>query len=110
MLIPNANATIIAEDKLSRYALMPEHVRGGDKSAFLMRLGYNRDHWQALEEALRTQHLTLEAREEGSTEWGRLFIIEGPIKGPNGRSRMVRSVWIIRHEEENPRFVTAYPI
>jgi hypothetical protein len=110
MLIPNASATIIAEEKLRGYVLMPEHVRGGDKSAFLMRLGYNREHWQLLEEALRTQHLTLDAREEGSTEWGRMFVIEGPITGPNGRQRMVRSVWIIRHGEENPRFVTVYPI
>lgn len=109
MRLPNAAEAIIAPEKLRDYLLSSEHPAGGHKSAFFDGLGYTREDWEVLERALRDQHLALDAEEEETTEWGRMFVITAPLMGPRGRQAGVRSVWIIRREEEAPRFVTAYP-
>jgi hypothetical protein len=35
--------------------------------------------------------------------------VDAMLQGPAGRSAHVVSVWIVRHGEEFPRLVTAYP-
>jgi hypothetical protein len=107
--LPNADQAIIAPDKLEGYLLSPQHKRGGSKSAFFAALGYTRDNWRELEEALRHDHLGLDAEEVESTEWGRMFVIVGPLTGATGERAMTTSIWIIRTGEDTPRFVTAYP-
>ena len=109
MRLPNADEAIIAPEKLRDYLLSSQHPTGCHKSAFFAGLGYTGEDWEVLERALRDQHLASDAEEEETTEWGRMFVVTAPLIGPHGRQASVRSVWIIRREEETPRFVTAYP-
>ncbi|MGE3402794.1 MAG: DUF6883 domain-containing protein [Vicinamibacterales bacterium] len=37
------------------------------------------------------------------------FTIRAILKGPNGESALVVSVWFVPHDRGVPRFVTAYP-
>ena len=65
--------------------------------------------WHQLESDLRNQHLRLDCRLGEQNRWGQKYEIHGPLRGPEGKMASVVSVWIILNDEENPRFVTAYP-
>jgi hypothetical protein len=41
--------------------------------------------------------------------YGVKYVIRANLKGPNGRSCELVSVWIVLEGENMPRFVTAYP-
>lgn len=107
--IPNADRAAIDSAKLRDYLLSPQHPVGRFKAAFFAQLGYRQDNWQMLAADLRTQHLTRDAREWPASRHGRKFEIRAPLRGPNGQTLDVVSVWMIRVLEDMPRFVTAYP-
>ena len=44
---------------------------------------------------------------EEETPFGRQYVVEGALTAPDGRTPLVRAVWLER--EEGPRFVTAFP-
>jgi hypothetical protein len=104
--LPNADLAIIAPEKFGRYLLLTARSKG--KARFFAALGYTSENWTEFEKALREQHLVLDAEEDEVTQWGTVYAIVGPITGPSGETADVRSIWIIRHGEEAPRFVTAY--
>ncbi len=108
MKLPNADQAIIPQEKLRDYLTSTTHLIGRFKAAFFRSLGYTDSNWQELDAALRAQHLSLDAREETSTSYGRKFTISGTLQGPSGEA-IVTSVWVIRTGEDVPRFVTAYP-
>ena len=41
--------------------------------------------------------------------FGQKFAVRGTIRGPNGACRAIVSMWIVRWDEDFPRFITAYP-
>lgn len=65
--------------------------------------------WSVLGRDLHALLLIGEATKSIMTAYGQKYEICGAIKGPSGRSADVVTVWIIRHGESIPRFVTAYP-
>ena len=109
MRLPNAAEAVIPIEKLRDYLTSTTHPVGRFKAAFFLSLGYTEENSIALETDIRSQHLSLEAEEVESSTYGRKFTITGPIRGPSGREAVVTSVWIIRRNEEIPRFATAYP-
>jgi hypothetical protein len=74
--------TTIAEDKLTRYLLLPQ--ARGDKSALLARAGYTLENADQLLYDLRTQILPCEAMALESNKFGRYYEILGTLTGPNG--------------------------
>lgn len=109
MLLPNADRAEIDPEKLHGYLLSPTHPVGRFKARFFTALGYSPERWRELEGDLRTQHLTQPAIPAESGPFGETFRIRAILKGPNGQSVMVLSVWFIATGGELPRFVTAYP-
>jgi hypothetical protein len=109
MKLPNAEHSIIAEDKLVGYLLDLGHRRGGSKAKLLYSLGYEAKHWHRLADDLRQQHLTAEVIEERDTIWGRHYDIVAPLTGPSGDTIMFRSIWQIDLGSEYPRLITIYP-
>ena len=108
MRIPGADDAIILREKLVRYLLNLDHPDGGSKAVVLGHAGFSADHAEELEHALRTEHLFLEAKRGKHSEFGRKYEIVGPLSGPGGHV-VVRSIWIIRHEEAVPRLITLVP-
>jgi hypothetical protein len=106
--LPNADQAIIPPEKLRDYLLSMDNEDGRSKAIFLARLGYTRERWSILEADLRSHILSLAAEETTPSKFGRKFTIRGPLQGPSGEA-VLTSIWIIRHGEEVPRFVTAYP-
>jgi len=109
VLLPDAGVAEIDPQKLHGYLLSHSHPIGRFKARFFAALGYSAERWQELETDLRTQHLTQDAQPGESTAHGQAFTIRAILKGPNGQSATVLSVWFVAAVGGAPRFVTAYP-
>ena len=99
--------TAIAEDKLTRYLLLPQ--ARGDKSAFLAQAGYRQETASHLLRDLRTQLLPLEAQWLESNAFGQYYEIRGTLTGPSGVALPVRSIWMTEHLSGVTKFVTLIP-
>ena len=109
MLLPNADRAEIDVEKLRGYLLSPTHPVGRFKARFFAALGYSADEWQTLEADLRIQHLSQDAEPGEPLPYGQPFTIRAILKGPNGESAPVVSIWFIRSPGVVPHFVSAYP-
>ena len=109
MKLPRAEDAIIDADKIRDYLLSLEHPIGRFKAAFFRKLGYSRGQWEGLESDLREFHASEDVSEVVESRYGKKYIVRANLKGPNGEEAALVSVWIVRNEEEAPRFVTAYP-
>src|SRR5688572_13331811 len=106
MKLPHADEAVIASEKLHDYLLSPFHPIGAAKAAAFTAVGYTRDGWWLLERDLRNLALINEAEDLGRGPFGQKFIVLGILHGPYKRSLSVTTVWIVRHGEQSPRFVT----
>lgn len=99
--------TIIAPEKLYRYLLVPRAA--DDKSKFLAVAGYTRENWQVLESDLRQQILALEAAEVEPTKHGTVYEIRGNLRGPNGMTLSVATIWMTELATGQTKFITLFP-
>ena len=93
--------------KLLDYLLVP--LVRADKSKFLAQAGYSMENAQQLMADIRSQILPLDAMSAGTTKFGDFFEIRGVLRGPNGVSLRVKTIWIREHLQSNTRFVTLLP-
>ena len=84
--------------KLLQYLLVP-----------LARAGYTTENPSVLIADIRSQILPLDATPAGTTKFGDFFEIRGTLRGPNGVSLRVKTIWIQEHLQGNTRFVTLLP-
>jgi hypothetical protein len=108
MRIPGADRAIISQEKIVAYLLNLDHPDGGSKAVVLEHAGFTLQRPEDLEQALRVQHLSLDAEHGKPSAFGRKYEIRGELRGPMDRV-MVRSVWIVRHGESAPRLITLVP-
>lgn len=106
--LPNADKAVIEDGKLRDYLLSPTHPRGRFKADFFHELGYSAQNWRTLERDVRKLILSRGVKESRRSRYGQKFSVEGPLKGPNGKTAPVLTVWIILKGESVPRLVTAY--
>jgi Domain of unknown function (DUF6883) len=108
MKLPNAENAVVAIEKVRDYCLNPDHVRGKHKArVFLTACGLTADDAEILREALLDAAVNSEAEAGEADDYGRRYVIELNVTGPTGTAR-VRSAWIVRADEDFPRFVSAY--
>jgi len=107
--LPNAHLAIVERKKIVDYLLNPAHPDNGGKASFFMALGFRREDWEMLADALRQVALTSTVTQHMETVHGKKYIIDGVIETPIGKTPMVRTVWIIDQGFDVPRLVTAYP-
>ncbi len=108
MKLPESSNAVIAEEKITKYLLSPDHPTGRFKAQYFQSCGFDISNWKHLEFALR-ELLKEEAELLETTDWGEKYAIRGEISGPSGNSVRIVSIWIILNAEKHPRFVTAYP-
>jgi hypothetical protein len=99
--------SMISVEKITHYLLVP--LSRGDKSAFLSRGGYTLENPLQLLHDLRTQILPLDAVAAGENKFGRYFEARGLLRGPNGVSLRVRTIWMTEHLSNSTKFVTLVP-
>lgn len=95
--------------KVRDYLLSVEHPIGRFKAAFFSELGYSRSTWPKLLDDLETLAREQEATPGATSKYGQKFEIRSILKGPSGREATLISVWMVRTDEDFPRFITAFP-
>ncbi|CAN5224609.1 hypothetical protein BH09BAC4_BH09BAC4_22970 [soil metagenome] len=98
---------LIAESKLTNYLLVP--LPRDDKSNYLRLADYQLANWSILKKDLLTLVETCEATFEGSSVFGDSYSIVGNLVGPNGRSLMVKTIWMKEKKTGFTKFITLYP-
>lgn len=108
MKLPNAELAVVDMAKLVDYCLSPDHPRGKHKArVFEAACGLTAEHAESLRDQL------LEAARQGDAMggpdvgYGDRYVVEWVVEGPSGKA-LARSLWIVRQEEDFPRFVSAY--
>ena len=98
---------IITEEKITEYLLKwrPDN----DKSQFLSRAGYTQANWRNLLQDIRNQILPLEAEFLQNTAYGLLWNIRGTLKGPNGVTIRVVTIWMDEKYTGMTKFITLFP-
>lgn len=108
MKLPNTDRAVISQQKTHDYLLSPSHPIGGFKAIIFNELGFFQYNWQLLQSDLKAL-LANDAIERETTEYGTKYEIRGNIIGPSEKSLSIVTAWIIRIDEDFPRFITAYP-
>lgn len=107
--LPNVEKAIIPRDKIENYLLDPGHPVGGGKAKCFLHVGFRRESWQVLSDALRAHAKQNPAAQSTSDADGIVYLGEGPLQTPSGRKPRVRSVWLLETGNLAPRFISAYP-
>ncbi|MBF0290673.1 MAG: hypothetical protein HQK86_00795 [Nitrospinae bacterium] len=108
MQMPNYQAAIIRENKITDYLLSLTHPVGRFKARFWMKFGFTSSRHEALIDALR-KHAYNDYVKSENTGFGVRYLIEAPLNAPDGRSPVVRSVWFVEQNGTIPVLITAYP-
>jgi len=107
--LPNADRAHIDPRKLRDYALNPEHASGRYKAEFFAQMGYTAANWQQLERDIREQHLSQPAEQGKPSPYGFKYVITAPLRGPNGVTRQVTTVWLVRPGNDVAELITIQP-
>lgn len=108
MKLPNPEQAVMDSQKLSGYCLNPNHADGKHKAyVFQSALGIGLSEEEELKQALLDAIQKYEAIPDQSNQYGQKYIVDFSfIKDEN--QAMIRSVWIVRYEEDFPRLVSCY--
>ena len=110
MKLPNREEAYIPSAKLSDYLLSSTHAVGKGKARFFRGFGFDERNITTLEVSLLTIAQMQEVIDVMPTVYGVKYIIDGKLETPTGVIVNIRTVWMIEPDENNPRFVTAYPL
>jgi hypothetical protein len=108
-MLPNAQQATVDPSKVRDYLLSPTHPIGHFKAIVFNALGYSVDSWQVLMDDLLAIGRSGPAVPGQPSPYGQKFEVSGKLTGPNGRSALFTTVWIVKAGESFPRFVTATP-
>ncbi len=108
MAFPDAENSIVTEDKLCDYLLNASHPVGGPKAAWFTSIGYTRENWVELRDDLLAMAASCKNFVAKPSPNGVKYETVGDLGTNDHRPGTVVAVWIV---EENlpPRLVTAYP-
>lgn len=109
MRLPNAERAAADSVKVRDYLLSPDHRDGRSKARFFGALGFTRDGWSLLRDALLAVARDGEAESAEGGVYGHKYVVRGIVQGPTDRAAGVVTVWIVLRGEDIPRLVTAYP-
>ena len=110
MRLPNADAALVEEAKVTEYLLNPAHRYGASKARFFAQFGFRVEAWDQLALALREQGRQNEVSRVRETGFGPRYEVEGELTTPDGRRPRVCTVWQLDEGQIAPRLITAYPL
>ena len=108
MKLPNAERTVVDVRKLRHYCFNIEHPRGQHKArVFKSALGWTAEQAEDVRRRLLEAVLREDAGFLGADDYGQRYAVDFAVEASGGRVA-VRSLWIIRHGEDFPRFASCY--
>jgi hypothetical protein len=106
--LPHPESASVEIRKLRDYCLSPDHPRGRHKSrVFASALGLTANDAEELREALLSAALSEEAEAAEEDQYGKRYVLDFEVKTDAGTAT-VRSGWIVRQDEDFPRFTSCY--
>jgi hypothetical protein len=106
--LPRGDEAILDIRKIEDYCLSPSHPRGRHKArVFREALGLQRSDGAWLRDILLEAARSGEASPIAIDPWGTHWRLDATI-GRQGKSAVVRTIWIMRTGESEPRFVTCW--
>jgi hypothetical protein len=106
--LPNAGRAVVEIEKLRDYSLNPGHDEGKHKArVFRAALDFTQEDAERLREMVLDAALDEEAMKGKLTRHGQLYTVDFVTQGLSG-DVMIRTGWIVRHDEDFPRLVTCY--
>ncbi|MGD9769239.1 MAG: DUF6883 domain-containing protein [Pseudolabrys sp.] len=106
--LPNADRAVIDLRKLADYCLDPKHPRGRHKArVFLATLGIDRTDARWLQEEIAEALPGGEAVALASDRYGTHWRVDIPVTR-QGMHNVIRTLWIVKAEEDFPRFITCW--
>ena len=107
MKLTNGEEAIIPLEKLTGYCLNPNHSSGKHKArVFASALGITSENAEDLRQLIRRAALEGEVRQQGTTEFGQLFKVDWTV--PGSKQIILRTIWQITPENQNPSLVSAF--
>lgn len=108
MKIKNGKDAVIPKEKLTEYCLSPNHPRGKHKAILFKRiLDIDPNNYQVLYDKIKTAAIKNEAIFIEKDEFGDRYQIDFEFQ-KDQNVIIIRSLWIIKKNEEIPRFCTCY--
>jgi hypothetical protein len=108
--LPGAKFAQVDTAKVSGYLLNLSHPDGSGKARFFMRFGYDQAHPEELAADLQKHGQDHEVSGSAESEYGVRYSVDGKLETRDGRSALVRTVWIVERGSETPRLITAHPV
>jgi vacuolar-type H+-ATPase subunit H len=103
--LPGFKQAELPADKFRRYAL--DKSKDYDKAvAFEKALGYTKDNYRELQQAIKDQLETAAATKKGSNQYGDKYEVVMNITGPNGKTAKVLTGWLVN--SQGTRMVTVH--
>ena len=109
MRLPNPENAVVDVRKLRDYCLSPEHPRGRKARVFFAAPGLGAEDAEELREALLSAAYSGEAIAGEEDEYGQRYVLDFEMSTAVGTATL-RSGWIVRREEDFPRFTSCYVI
>jgi hypothetical protein len=92
MKLPNVNKVVVAREKIADYLLNPVHPDNGGKADFFTQLGFHRERWEVLAEALKTLAVESEVTIASESPHGKKYVMVGRMQTPAGKSPLVQTI------------------
>jgi hypothetical protein len=106
--LPHGDQAILDMRKIEGYCLNPSHPRGRHKArVFREVLDLQRSDASWLRGALLEAARSAESFRDGEDAWGTHWRLDANLRR-QGKSAVVRTIWIVRTGESVPRFVTCW--
>ncbi|MGH7950936.1 MAG: DUF6883 domain-containing protein [Limisphaerales bacterium] len=108
MKLPNAERAIADIRKLHHYCLDPANPKGRNKArVFAAALGLTRNDAEFLRRRLLIAICNEPCTPSEADDYGQRYTVDFNLETATG-SRLVRSGWIVRHNEDFPRLTTCF--
>lgn len=106
--LPNPENAVVEVRKLRDYCLSPDHPRGRHKArVFASVLGLTAEDAEEVREALLSAAVSEEANPVEEDRYGKRYVLDFEMKTETGTAT-VRSGWIVRRDEDFPRFTSCW--
>lgn len=101
---------LVKKEKVTNYLLNIDHPDGRSKANFFISHGFSRSEWKSFAGALRKHAKENAPVSEEKNQFGTKYVIEGFMETPVTKKVLIRSVWMVKIDSEQPELITAYPI
>ena len=106
--LPQREALIVEEAKVTGYLLNLAHPQGGSKAKYFKNRGFTENAWAMMADALKKHGSTQLITSSNANKYGTKYEVQCQIMTPDGTNPCILTAWI-QEGNKPPRLVTAYP-